>query len=168
MIRWYFLYHGILCLLITEKVLFWNFWRWKYGVFLSQKVDRKMKFTDYWKVLLLNFLEIRSFFEPKSWWKDRIYWLLKVSCFELFGNGKYGDFWSQKVQKRWYLFGLFELYVIFQYLKNMIFCAADEQYIKTNIFDYPHSWFQGFPKNYLSLLKVLMFKKWIYKKLSQF
>ena len=56
-------------LLITEKFLFWTFQRW----------------------------EMRSFFEPKSWWKDDIYWLLKSSCFELFGDGKYGLFFSQKV-----------------------------------------------------------------------
>ena len=56
-------------LLITEKVLFWTF-RW-------------------W--------EIRSFFESRSWWKDDIYWLLRSSCFELFGDGKYGPFFSQKV-----------------------------------------------------------------------
>ena len=36
-------------------------------------------------------------FEPKSWWKYDIYWLLKSSCFNLFGNGKYGLFLSQKV-----------------------------------------------------------------------
>ena len=78
----------------------------KYGLFLSQKVDGNMMFTDYWKVLVLNFSvigntvffwvkklmerwyllatekflfwtfrwwEIRSFFQPKSWWKDDIY-----------------------------------------------------------------------------------------------
>ena len=56
-------------LLITEKFLFWTF-RW-------------------W--------EIRSFFESRSWWKDDIYWLLRSSCFELFGDGKYGLFFSQKV-----------------------------------------------------------------------
>ena len=56
-------------LLITEKVLFWMF-RW-------------------WK--------IRSFFESTSWWKDDIYWLRRSSCFELFGDGKYGLFYSQKV-----------------------------------------------------------------------
>ena len=56
-------------LLITEEFLFWTF-RW-------------------W--------EIRSFFESRSWWKDDIYWLLKSSCFELFGDGKYGLFFSQKV-----------------------------------------------------------------------
>ena len=75
-------------------------------VFLSQKVDGNMIFTDYWKVLVLTFSEmgntvfswakklteiwcllitgkflfwtfrwweIRSFFQPKSWWKDDIY-----------------------------------------------------------------------------------------------
>ena len=98
-------------------------------VFLSQKVDRNMTFTDYWKVLLLTFseMEIRSFFQPKSWWKNDIYWLLKVlvlnfsetentvffesrswwkddnywllksSCFKLFSDGEYGLFFSQKV-----------------------------------------------------------------------
>ena len=73
---------------------------------MSQKVDGKMIFTDYWKALVLNFLvmgdtvffwvkklierwyllvtekflfwtfrwwEIRSFFQPESWWKDDIY-----------------------------------------------------------------------------------------------
>ena len=58
-----------ICLLITGKFLFWTF-RW---------------------------LEIRSFFESRSWWKDDIYWLLRSSCFELFSDGKYGVFFSQKV-----------------------------------------------------------------------
>ena len=99
-------------------------------VFLSQKVDGNMIFTDYRKVLVLIFSEIentvfswakklierwyllitekvlfwtfqwweiRSFFESRSWWKDDIYWLLRSSCFELFGDGKYGLFFSQKV-----------------------------------------------------------------------
>ena len=47
-----------------------------------------------------------------------------------------------------------------------------EQYIKANIFDYKHgqfhSRFPGFPKNYLSLLDVLTFKKWVYKNLREF
>ena len=47
-----------------------------------------------------------------------------------------------------------------------------EQYIKANIFDYQHgrfhSRFPGFPKNYPSLLDVLTFKKWVYKKLREF
>ena len=73
---------------------------------LSQKVDAKIIFTDYWKVLVSNFSvmgntiflwvkklmerwyllftekflfwtfrwwKIRSFSQPKSWWKDDIY-----------------------------------------------------------------------------------------------
>ena len=68
-------------------------------VFLSLKVDGNMTSADYWKVLFWSFREweIRYFFEPKSWWKDNIYRLLKSSCFDLFGNGKCGLFLSQKV-----------------------------------------------------------------------
>ena len=56
-------------------------------------------FTDYWKVLVLKFLEMENgiFFEPKSWWEDDIYWLLKSSCFEFFRDEKYGLFLSQNV-----------------------------------------------------------------------
>ena len=54
-------------LLITKKFLFWIFWRWKI-----------------W------------YFEPKSWWRYDIYWLLKISCFNPFGNVKYGFFLTQK------------------------------------------------------------------------
>ena len=62
-------------LLISKKFLFWSFREW----------------------------EIRSFFEPKSWSKSDIYWLLKISLFELFGDGKYGLFWVKKLMARWYL-----------------------------------------------------------------
>ena len=64
--RWY--------LLVTEKFLFWTF-RWgETRSFLSQEVDRKMIFTGYGKVLVLNFSVIGNtvFFESKSWWKDDI------------------------------------------------------------------------------------------------
>ena len=62
-------------LLITEKFLFWIFWRWKIWSFLRQKVNGKMKFTGYSKVLVLNFSVMGNtvFFQPKSWWKDDIY-----------------------------------------------------------------------------------------------
>ena len=68
-------------------------------VFLIQKVDGNMIFTDYWKVHVLIFSELgnRTFFEPKGWWKDDIYWLLKRSRFELFGDVKYRLFFSQNV-----------------------------------------------------------------------
>ena len=49
-------------------------------------------------------MKIVVFFEPKSWWKDDIYWLLKSSCFELFDDGKYGLFFEWRSWwKRWYL-----------------------------------------------------------------
>ena len=55
--RWY--------LLITGKFLFWTFRRREIQSFLTQKVDRKMIFTDYWKVLVFKFPEIGNsvFFE---------------------------------------------------------------------------------------------------------
>ena len=94
---WYFL--------ITEKLFFWSFREWKIRPFLSQKVAGKMIFTDYWKVLILTFSGMGNtvFFESKSWWKVDIYWLLKSSCFDLFGNGKYSLFWVKKLMERWYL-----------------------------------------------------------------
>ena len=81
------------------KLLFWTFRWWEIRFFLSQEVDGNMVFTDYWKLLFWTFwwCEIRSFFESRSWWKDDIYWLLRSSCFEFFGDGKYGLFFIQKV-----------------------------------------------------------------------
>ena len=67
--------------------------------FLSLNVDGKMIFTDYWKFLAGTFRwwETRSFLSQEVDGKDDIYWLLKSSCFELFGGGKYGLFLSQEV-----------------------------------------------------------------------
>ena len=98
----------------------------KYGLFLSQNVNGNMIFTDHWKVLVLNFSEMGNtvFFEPKSWLKYKIYWLQESSCFELFGDSKYGLFWAKKLMERWYLPGLFKLFMIFQDLGNMVFLAV--------------------------------------------
>ena len=41
-----------------ESSGFESFGGGKYGLFLSLKVDGKMTFTDYWKVLALIFLEM--------------------------------------------------------------------------------------------------------------
>ena len=80
-------------------------------VFLSQKVDRNMIFTDYRKFLVLMFLEIGN---------------TVFSYFELFGDGKYGLFFSaKKLMERSYLHGLFELSMIFQDLGNMVFRAVE-------------------------------------------
>ena len=87
-------------------------------VFLNQKVDRNMIFTDHWKVLILTISAMRNtdFFEPKSRWKDDIYWLLKSSCIELFNDGKSVFFelierWCLMVTKK-FLFWTFQWWEI--------------------------------------------------------
>ena len=87
----------------------------------------------------MNFPETGNtvFFEPKSWWKDDIYWLLESSCFELWivfvlnfselGNTFF--LWPKKLMERWYLLGLFELSNIFQDLGNMVFRAVIYRYL---------------------------------------
>ena len=87
--RWY--------LRITGKFLFWTFRRW----------------------------EIRSFFKSKSWWKDGIYWLLESSCFELFGDGKYGLFSSQKVDRKMIFTDYWKVLVLnFSEMRNTVFFRA--------------------------------------------
>ena len=120
--------------LLLESSCFELFGNGKYGLFLRQKVNEKMIFTDYWNVLVLNFSGMKStaFFEAKSWWKDDIYWLLESSCFEpwkvlVLNFSEMGNtviFWGKKLIERWCLLGLFELSKIFQYLGNMVFHAV--------------------------------------------
>ena len=58
-----------------------------------------MIFIDYWKVLVLNFSEMRNtiFFWDKKL-MEIWYWLItESSCFEYFGDGKYDLLFSQKV-----------------------------------------------------------------------
>ena len=65
------------------------------------------------------------FFEPKSWWKDYIYWLLKSSYFELFGDGKYGLFLSQEVDGKMIFTGYWEVLVLnFLVMGNTVFSSA--------------------------------------------
>ena len=71
----------ISCLPKTRKLLFW--------IFLMMKI---------W------------YFWAKKLMKYDVYWLLKKSCFYLFGNGKYVLFSAKKFIERWYLLGLFELF----------------------------------------------------------
>ena len=124
--RWY--------LLITEKFLFWTFRWWeiwsflsqevdgkddiywlrksscfelfgggKYGLFLSQEVDGKMIFAGYREVLVLNF--------------------------SVMGNTIF--FSAKKLMQRWYLLGFFELLMIFQDLRNTVFCAASKLHLQS-------------------------------------
>ena len=69
----------------------------------------------------MNFSGVEStvFFEEESWWKDDIYWLLKIACFEHFRTGKYGLFWDKKLIERWYL--LITEKFLFWATKNFLF-----------------------------------------------
>ena len=79
------------------KVLVLNFLEMKDVVFLIQKVDGKMIFTDYWDVLVLNFLVMGNTF-----------------------------FFSVKMlMERWYLLGLSEFFKIFQDLGDVVFRAVE-------------------------------------------
>ena len=83
---------------LLKRSCFETFRDGKYGLFLARKLMKRwyLLFTE--KFLFRTFMrwEIRSFFEPKGWWKDDIYWFLKSFCFELLGDGKYSYFNSKK------------------------------------------------------------------------
>ena len=87
-------------IMFTDNFLFWSFWKW----------------------------DILSFFEPKSWWKDDIYWLLKVLVLNLLVMGNKIFFSAKELTERWHLLlellELFELSMIFQDLGNMVFHAV--------------------------------------------
>ena len=94
--------------------LFWIFWRWKMWYFWAKKL------MEMWYLLIsetflfwtFRWWEVRSFIQSKSWWKDDIYRLLKSSCFELFGDGKYGLLCSQKADGKMIFTGYFEVFVL--------------------------------------------------------
>ena len=66
-------------------------------------------------------------FEPKSWWKDDIYWLRKGSCFELFGGGKYGLFGVKKLMEKMIFAGFREVLVLnFSVMGNKIFFISEK------------------------------------------
>ena len=111
-------------LLITEKFLFWSFREREIRPFLSQKVDGKMLFTDYWKVLVLNFSVIGKmvFFWVKKL-MERWYLLTNEKfLFWILRRWEIRSFLSQKVdEKMIYILGLFEISMIFRDLGNMVF-----------------------------------------------
>ena len=142
------------------KVLVLKFLEMKNMVFLSQKVDGNMIFTDYRKVLVLIFSEMRNtaFLEPKSWLKDDIYWLLKRSCFELFGDGKYGLFWVKKLVERWYLlvtekclFWTFQWWEIRSFLQPNSWWKDDIYVIFLSFLWYSRTWDIWFFAQYIKI-----------------
>ena len=89
--RWY--------LLVTEKFWFWAFPWWKMQSFLKQKVNGKMIFTDYWKVLIFGYrkvlvlsfsvMKITVFFSQKVDVKVMFTWSF-LAFHDILGPGKYG------------------------------------------------------------------------------
>ena len=83
-------------LLIIEMFLFWTFWEWKIRPFLRQKVDGKIIFTGYWKVLVLCFSVMENFLRQKvngkmiftDYWNVLVlgYQKVPVLSFSLMGN----------------------------------------------------------------------------------
>ena len=78
--------------------------RWALQSYIKKRwggISFSMEYDVYWKLKCscIEFFgdEKYGIFEQKSWWKYDIYWLLKISCFDLFGNDKYGLFLGQKV-----------------------------------------------------------------------
>ena len=102
-----------------------------------------------------------AFFQAKSWWKYDIYWLLKSSCFDLFGDGKYGLFWVKKLMERLYLlvtekflfctFRWWEIRSFFEsksWWKEMIFTGYWQVFVLNfsvmgnTVFFHPKSWWK--------------------------
>ena len=106
--------------------LFWNFCGWKM-YFLSQKVDGKMVFTDYWKVLVLKFSVMGNmiFLESRSWWKK---WYLLITKKFLFWTFQWWEIRSFFGSRSWWkdiFTGYQEVLVLnFLVIGNMIFFSV--------------------------------------------
>ena len=124
--------------LITEKFLFWTFWRWEMRSFLSQSIDRKMIFTDYWKFFVLNFslIENTVFFLRQKLHGNMIFtenWKVLILNFSVMGNTVI--FSSKMLMERWYLLGLLSFQDIPRTGKYGFSCSASatEYSIKISI-----------------------------------
>ena len=84
--------------------MFWIFRAWKIRSFWAKKVDGNI-FIDYWKVLVLNFLEMGNtvIFWRKKLMKRWYLLIIEMFLFWTFWDGKYGLFWGKKLMVRWYL-----------------------------------------------------------------
>ena len=91
-------------LLIPKEHLFWIFWEWKIQSFLHQRVDGNLVFTDYSKVLVLNFSEIGN--TVFSWDNNLMHkWYLLITEKSLFWTFRWmgNKVWDKKSLERWYL-----------------------------------------------------------------
>ena len=117
-LAWNMMFTDNSCILVLNSL------EMKNRVFLSQKVDGNVIYPDYWKffVLIFSGMTNTAFFEPKSCWKDDIYWLLESFYFNLFGDGKHGLFLSQKVDGKLIFTDYWKVLVlIFSGMGNTVF-----------------------------------------------
>ena len=124
--------------------MFWTFQGWEIQFFLSLKVDGKMIFTGYWKVLDLGFEKL--FFWTFRRWEIRSF------------------FWAIKLMERWYLLGLFELSNMFQDLGNMAFVQCTQSKWVPSVKNGKsghHYWFSTFELVFVSNFS-LYWQFWIF------
>ena len=102
--RWYLLATGSSCFELFGDV--------KYGLFLSQKVDGKMVFTDYRKVLVLNFSEMGNmvFFWAKKLMES---WYLLITKKFLFWTFQRWEIWSFFELKSWWKDDIYLVFLSF-------------------------------------------------------
>ena len=92
---------------------------------------------------------MRSFFESISGWKDDIYWLLRNSCFEIYGDGKYGLFFSRKVDGKmiftWSFLAFHDIPGLGKYgfLCSVLYVVR-EVFIEVSLFQVPLLWPEKF------------------------
>ena len=109
-----------MALTLPRKVHIMNFWWRKYwyyqflgikgDLFQRRKLIERYFLSIYETCMILWELRQMFFqFSKKQWeivfsgMEYHAYWLLKSSCFELFGDWKYGLFWPKTLMERWYL-----------------------------------------------------------------
>ena len=95
--------------------------------FLSQKVDGKMIFADYWKVLVLNFSVMGNmvFFESRSWWKRWYLLITEKFLFWTFRWWKIRSFFESRSDGKMIFTSYREVIVLnFSLMGNRIFFSA--------------------------------------------
>ena len=89
-------------------------------------------YIHYWKVLVLNFSGMGDtfFFWDKKLMKRWYLLITECSCFELFGEEKYGLFWGKKLMGRWYLLVTEKVLVLsFSVIENAVFSETKRWYL---------------------------------------
>ena len=103
--------------------MFWNFW----GRKMCQKVDGKIIFTDYWKVLVLNFSVMGNmvFFELRTWWERWYLLIMEKFLFWTFRWWEIRSFFESRSDGKMIFTSYREVIVLnFSLMGNRIFFSA--------------------------------------------